>query len=196
MRCFTPYSVSFLLVISSLLLNGCGPLIVAGTAATGATLIYDQRSWKTHLHDEYLKTEAMKQIQADPHLATRSQIIVESFNSIVLLAGESTIPKARQQIQHIIARLPNVRRIYNEIKTVNSLQSSKLQPLNDSWLATKVKSQMMLIQGLRSSQFKIVALNGTIYLLGLTDRKNGEIAADIARRVPGVTHVVKLLEYI
>jgi osmotically-inducible protein OsmY len=43
---------------------------------------------------------------------------------------------------------------------------------------------------------KIIANNGTVYLLGIVDRQEGDRATNLARSVGGVQRVVNVFEYL
>jgi osmotically-inducible protein OsmY len=47
-----------------------------------------------------------------------------------------------------------------------------------------------------SSQVRVIAENGAVYLMGLISQADGDNAANVARNVSGVTKVVKVFEYI
>jgi osmotically-inducible protein OsmY len=47
-----------------------------------------------------------------------------------------------------------------------------------------------------SSQINVVAEDGIVFLMGLTTKNNGNLAADIASGNSGVRKVVKVFEYV
>jgi len=55
---------------------------------------------------------------------------------------------------------------------------------------------MLVNSEVPSSRIKVVTENGIVYLLGLVTRKEGQLAAKIARESSGVQRVVMLFEYI
>jgi osmotically-inducible protein OsmY len=73
--------------------------------------------------------------------------------------------------------------------------ASPAQMSKDTWITTKVKSSMIATKGLSSSQIKVVTENGTVFLMGIVTRAQGDAASDVARRVNGVQNVVTLFEY-
>ena len=75
-------------------------------------------------------------------------------------------------------------------------KTSLLSRSNDTWIATKVRTRMMANRDVPSDQVKIVAENGTVYLMGLISEMEGDNAANVARNVSGVSRVVKVFEYI
>jgi len=67
---------------------------------------------------------------------------------------------------------------------------------SDVWIATKVRTLMLTDNQVPSSQVRVIAENGAVYLMGLISQADGDNAANVARNVSGVTKVVKVFEYI
>jgi osmotically-inducible protein OsmY len=54
---------------------------------------------------------------------------------------------------------------------------------------------MLNEEGIDITRIKVVTENGEVFLLGLVDRKQADLAVDIARNTAGVRKVVKVFEY-
>ncbi len=65
----------------------------------------------------------------------------------------------------------------------------------DSWITTKIKSEMAVTQDFNATRVKVVTEDGVVYLMGLIKKDEEFIAVDIARHVKGVKKVVKIFEY-
>jgi osmotically-inducible protein OsmY len=111
----------------------------------------------------------------------------------VLLAGQAPTEELRQRIVEITKKIPNVKRIYNEIAL--QAPSSALTTASDAWITAKVKTALLGAKGLHSGQFKIVTENGTVFLMGVVERKQADLAVEATRKVDGVQKVVKIFEY-
>jgi osmotically-inducible protein OsmY len=185
-----------LLLICFLLtqLQGCAaPLLVAG-AAGGATIATDKRSTRSMVDDQVIETKTKDKIYADEGIAKKIHINVTSFNGVVLLTGETLSGSLRVRAINIARHIDKVRRVHNEIRVADLTSFSSRT--NDSWITSKVKTQMFTAKGFKSSQVKVVTEAGTVYIMGLVTKKSGNRAAEIARNVSGVKRVVKLFEYI
>ena len=68
------------------------------------------------------------------------------------------------------------------------------QRSKDSWITTKVKTEMMATSGLHSTQVKVVTENGVVYLMGMLTPQQSELATNVARRIDGVREVVKVFQ--
>jgi len=179
-------------LVLCLTLSGClGGAFIAGAAATA--VVYDRRAFDAMRDDVYITRMAYQKINSDHKLKHESRVVVASFNRIVLVVGQVPDEQAKIQVQEIIDDIKSVKRIYNEITVTGSV--SPLTRSSDTWITTKVKTQMLSTKGLHSSQIKVVSENGTVYLMGLVTRRQAQLASDVASRVSGVQRVVKLFEY-
>ncbi|OGO95861.1 MAG: phospholipid-binding protein [Coxiella sp. RIFCSPHIGHO2_12_FULL_44_14] len=183
-----------LLMLSTVfLLSSCIPAALVAGATAGGAILYDKRGFVTMNQDQNARVYAQRALDNDDLLKDHAHVSVAVFNHIALLVGQVQTQDLRQQAEQRITRIPNIQRVYNEITVGNPL--SALQRTNDTWITTKVRTMMLSKPGLRSTNLKIITENGVVYLMGNVSRKQATIAADVARRVRGVTKVVKVFEY-
>lgn len=184
-----------LLAITSLSLTLQGCIFVAGAAAGAAAIavVYDHRTLSNTLEDTKIANKIIDKIRGITNLRDNSHIEVTVFNHIVLLTGETPKPEWREQAEQIARSTPNVTRVYNQI-TIQGPTSS-LTRTSDSWITTKIKSQMLATEDLKSGSIKVVTENGVVYLMGIVTTEQAEIAVDIARQVSGVQRVMKIFQY-
>ena len=71
-----------------------------------------------------------------------------------------------------------------------------LSRTNDSWISTKVRTQMAANDNVPSRQIRVITENGVVYLMGMVSEAQGDRAALLARNITGVSKVVKVFEYI
>jgi hyperosmotically inducible periplasmic protein len=64
------------------------------------------------------------------------------------------------------------------------------QPVNDTWITTKVKSELAVADGVSATEISVDTTNGVVKLSGKVDSKD-EIkkAAEVAKKVKGVKKV-------
>lgn len=184
-----------LITILSLTLSLQGCIFVAGAAAGAAAIavVYDHRTIQNSLQDTEIANKVADKIKAVPALRDDSHIEVTVFNRVVLLTGETPKPAWRQQAEEIAKTVPDVGRVYNQL-TIQGPTSS-LTRTSDSWVTTKIKSQMLATEDLKSSSIKVVTENGVVYLMGVVNREQADTAADIARQASGVQKVIKIFQY-
>ncbi|MBE9539453.1 MAG: BON domain-containing protein [Proteobacteria bacterium] len=188
------FPVTLFAIPALFLFNGCAPVIVVGAAGGGAATAHDERSTQTILDDQVIEAKAKDALYKDPERAKRIHINITSYNHVVLLTGEVLSKKLRNQVVDIVRHLDKVRRVHNEIRfaDLTGFQSRT----NDSWITSKVKTQMLTAKGFDSTRVKVITEAGTVYLMGLVTRDTGNRAANIARQISGVKRVVKVFEYL
>ena len=175
-------------------LHGCAaPVVVAG-AAGGAAVANDERNTRSLIDDQVIEASAKDKLYADAEVAKKIHINVTSYNGVVVMTGEVLSKSLRNRAVDIVRHLDKVRRVHNEVR-VADLTSFKSRT-NDSWITSKVKTQMFTTKDFNASQVKVVTEAGTVYLMGLVSKETGNKAAEIARNVTGVKRVVKLFEYL
>ena len=55
---------------------------------------------------------------------------------------------------------------------------------------------MLTKKGLESGSIRVVTENGVVYLMGIVTAEQASLSVDVARRVNGVSKVVKIFQYI
>lgn len=178
-------------------LSGCSTIATGGAEVTGLTLLHDRRSSKAILNDERIEINAGLELNSHGDTRDYCHFNVTAYNGIVLVTGEAPTEKLRNKIIGIVRTIAGVKLVYNKLKI--ALPSSFVSRLKDTFITTKVKSSLSQVKnlpGFDATRVKVITENGIVYLLGLVHKKEGHIAAEIARRDSGVKQVVKIFEYI
>lgn len=184
-------TVAIALVV--LLLQGCAAVLVGAAAVTGAVIATDRRTTGTIVDDKGIKFKAINHLGEDQELWDQSHLNVTSVNGIVLLTGETPTEELRIRAGEIVSRIEKIRQVHNEI-AIGAPTSLGVRS-NDTWMTSKVKTSLMGTEGVPGTHIKVVTENGTVFLMGLVTREEGDKATDVARRFQGVKRVVKLFEY-
>lgn len=186
---------NIIMIISTMILassiQGC---FFAGAAAGAAAVVvvYDHRKLENILTDNQITHAAFQKINEDPNLKG-SHIEVSCFNRTVLLTGQTPTPELRQEAEDIVRSVPNVDRIFNQISI--RAPTSNITHTSDSWITTKIKTELLATKGMKSGTIKVTTENGVVYLMGRVSREQADIAATIASRVTGVQQVIKIFQY-
>ncbi len=186
-------TLSLLLVLILPVLNGCAAAVIGGTAVTAGTLI-DRRTTGTQVEDQTIELKAGTKLREDVELNEQAHINVTSYNTVVLLTGETPTDELRQRAVDIVKSLEKVTHIYNELTI--AAPSSMTARSSDSIITSKVKTKMLSDQEISGLAVKVVTEKGVVYLMGLLTKSEAEIATNIARQTGGVQKVVKLFQYI
>ncbi len=183
-------------LVALLGLNACAPLVVGGAAATGATVAHDRRTAGTILEDKNIYLKAAELRDQNPAIAEHSNIAITSYNLQVLLTGQAESAAISRQLADEIARLPRVRKVFNEVKI--GAEGTWGEATADAYTTSRVKLALF-DTGLKDfdpTRVKVVTSLGTVYLMGLLTPEEADAVTEKVRYVSGVKHVVRLFEYI
>jgi osmotically-inducible protein OsmY len=180
----------FYTLIATLFLQACAPIMVAGTAE-GVSAAYDQRTLSTIYQDEGIAHQAYGLLYDDPMLKDTHLNIV-SINSVVLVVGQTATAEQKKKISDVIQSIAEVKKTYNQV-TIGPT-TPPLTKSNDIWITTKVKAAMLTENGLPSTQVRVLTEDGVVYLLGVVDKTQAELAVSVASKIKGVKKVVKFFQ--
>ncbi len=176
------------------LLYGCAPVVVGG-AATGASAIHDRRSIGATVEDQNIELKAMTLRVQDDYLIKHSNLSATSYNKVVLLTGQAENEQIRQSYVEKIRRIPEIRRVVDEIKI--SPSASLTQQGNDTYITSKVKIKLFDIKlpDFDPTRVKVVTDQGNVYLMGIVSEQEAGAVVEKVRYVSGVKRVIKIFEY-
>ncbi|MDF3868365.1 BON domain-containing protein [Pseudomonas denitrificans (nom. rej.)] len=175
-------------------LGGCSSFV----SATRDKPIDDDKGTRTlgsKIDDSLIETKvAVNVAKADPDLDRNSHVVVISYNGVVLLAGQTPRSDLKNKAEQAAKEVQKVKTVHNELQILQP--SSLAARSNDTWLTTKIKSQMLADANVPSTRIKVLTENGIVYMLGLVTRKEGDLATQVVQGVDGVQKIVRLFEYI
>ncbi len=174
-------------------LSGCAAVAIGGAAAVGTASAIDRRTTGAQIEDQTIETKSYNAINKDAEIKEQAHINITSYNTVVLLTGETPTDAMRSRVEQIVKGVDKVGQIYNEITI--AAPSSLTSRSSDTILTSKVKSKMLTNEKLNGISVKVVSEKGVVYLMGLVTKQEGEIATDIARQTGGAQKVVKLFQY-
>ncbi len=189
---FIPTALAMILLGSSL--QSC--IFVAGAAigaaATGA-VVFDKRTAKETANDKAITQNIEDKLDGNAGIQSSAHIVVASFNSVVLLAGDVPNAEMKEQVSTIAKTVPGIAKLYNQV--VISGKPSTLSRVNDQFITATIKTKMVATDSLESSEIQVVTVAGTVFLMGVVSKEQAGIATDIAQHVSGVTKVVRVFQY-
>jgi len=175
--------LSVALLVSLLLASGCTTMSSDPRARTPGTVI----------DDASLEWDVRRNIEKSDPGFERGNLTIVVYNGIMLLAGQVE-SDALKQLAEERAAVPNIRAVHNEIEVMPPI--SMVARANDSWLTTKIKTQMFSDAELVAGKIKVVTVNNIVFLMGILPREEADRAVEIARGVYGVKKIVKVFEYL
>jgi osmotically-inducible protein OsmY len=190
---FFAIAVALAAAASATLLAGCVPLVVAGAVGGTALVATDRRSVGAQADDEAIELKIANAINSQYGESVHA--IATSYNGIVLLSGEVPTQDIWASIGNLAKNTAKVRTVHNELVVGPNADLSVRS--NDTFITSKVKTRFLEAnQKFSATHVKVVTQRGTVYLMGIVTRAEGDAAAQIASTTTGVVRVVKVFEYI
>ncbi|MFV8905912.1 division/outer membrane stress-associated lipid-binding lipoprotein [Serratia fonticola] len=185
---------TFAVLFSALLLQGCVAGVVVGSAAVATKTATDPRTVGTQVDDGTLEARVENAISKDQQLKKEARVIATAYQGKVLLTGQAPTTELASRAKQIALGVDGAAEVYNEIRqgTPVSLGTAS----SDTWITTKVRSQILTSDTVKSSNVKVTTENGEVFLLGLVTQQEGQSAAQIASQVSGVKHVTTAFTYV
>jgi osmotically-inducible protein OsmY len=165
-------------------LSACGVLAVGGVAA-GASIMADRRTPGVLAIDNGIELEANAALAKK--FGDSAHINVTSFNQKVLLTGEVKDVDIKGEAGAYVKAMKNARSVFNEL--VIGPNSTYTARANDSYLESKIKTQMIFTDKLPSNSMTIVAEGTSIYLMGILTQNEADLAKKVASNTNGVKDV-------
>ena len=165
-------------------LSSCAVVAVGGVTAT-ATVLADRRSPGVQAIDKGIELEANNAL--DKKFGDKAHINVTSFNQKVLLTGEVKDADIKGEAGAYVKAMKNARSVFNEL--IIGPNSSYTARANDSYLESKIKTQMVFTEKLPSNSMAIVAEGSSVYLMGILTQGEADLAKKIASNTNGVKDV-------
>ncbi|MCG8710389.1 divisome-associated lipoprotein YraP [Brenneria sp. 4F2] len=187
-------SSAFAVLSIALLLQGCVGAVVVGSAAVATKSATDPRTVGTQVDDGTLELRVTNAISKDDQLKKEARIVATAYQGKVLLTGQAPTTELAERAKQIALGVEGAAEVYNEIRQGSpvSLGTASM----DTWVTTKVRSQILASDTVKSSNVKVTTENGEVFLLGLVTQREGASAADIASKVSGVKHVTTAFTYL
>ena len=181
------------LLLSTLTLQGCaGGLIVA--AGTAVAVSSDERSIAQLVKDDDLSEEAIDAIVASDAYSKNIRINIVANNSYLLLIGQIDSQEHSNEIESILNNIKGVAGVYNQLRINQPI--SIVRQSQDTWLTTKVKSQLTGHDKINPLKIKVVTEDAEVFLIGQVTKEMSDFATEITSNIDGVKQVVRVFEII
>ncbi|WP_323024936.1 BON domain-containing protein [Castellaniella sp.] len=169
-------------------LSGCGLFVVGGAAATSAAVATDRRTAGEQVDDQTIELRVSSEM--DKAFGDKARISGTSYAGRLLLVGDVPTEADRQRAETIARGITKVRSVDNYIR-VGDITPLSVRT-NDTWLTSKVKSQLVATENVPFRTIKVTTERGVVYLMGKVTDEEGRRAAAVASGISGVNKVVKL----
>lgn len=175
-------------------LSACAPVLIGGALVTGVNIAHDRRSAGQVLDDKIITASVKNEIRKS--LDDDSRIKVDSYNGVVLLAGEVKNQSDRVKAEDSAAIKDGVINVVNELKLVDEIPHIGKRS-KDGYISSKAKASLLKIdmEGFDPTRVKITTANREVYLMGIVSRDEADAVVERIRHLRGVDRVVKIFEY-
>ncbi|CAJ1000183.1 hypothetical protein SODG_005718 [Sodalis praecaptivus] len=190
MKVHTP----LILLCTALMLQGCVGAVVVGTAAVATKTATDPRTVGTQVDDCTLEARVANALAKDQQLKKEAHIVNTAYQGKVLLTGQAPTPELAERAKQIAMGVDGATEVYNEIRQGQPVSLGRASM--DTWITTKIRSQLLASDAVKSSNVKVTTENGEVFLLGLVTNAEGKAAAEVASKVSGVKHVTTAFTYL
>lgn len=180
------------ILLSTFLLQGCVASLVVATGAVIA-VNSDERSVGQQIDDKQLALNAAEKVETLKIHPDLIRINYIANNGYLLIVGQVNNQENKNAIEKQIKTLINIKGLYNQLeigKPIGFSQQSK-----DSWITTKVKSQLAAHEELDPLKIKVLTENAEVYLVGQVSEETAKEATNIARKVAGVKKVNRIFQF-
>ncbi len=186
--------IGALFVISLLSqLQGCaGGLIVA--AGTAVAVSSDERTLAEQLDDNALSAAALDKINELNISNEQMRIKLFSNSGYLLLVGQVSNQQYKDMIANKLATLSQAKGIYNQLRIAQPIGFA--QQSKDSWITTKVKSQLTSNEKVNPLKIKVVTENSEVFLIGKVNREMANTATTLTRNIAGVKQVNRVFQLV
>jgi osmotically-inducible protein OsmY len=179
----------------SLGLGGCAGVVLVGglgAAAGGGYIAAEERGISGNYNDLSIKTR-IEQGFMNSNPSLQQGVTTRVYDGRVLLTGRLSSPGMKAEATRIASAVPGIRALYDELEVGPA--EGGWSDAQDSWIATRVRSELILDPDIRSVNYTVDTASGSVYLIG-SARSQYELdrAVRIARYVPGVKRVVSYVE--
>ncbi len=186
-----PLTGAMLCIAMAASLQGCVGLVIGGAVA-GAAATFDRRTIGAQTEDKAIAVKA--ELRVPKVAGPDAHVNTASFNRVVLLTGEVKDEATKAAVEKEVRAIDGVTNVANEL-TIGP-PASYTSRSNDALITTKVKAGLANMQTISATSYKVVTERSVVYLMGRVTQREGQVGADVARSVGGVSQVVKLFDYI
>lgn len=179
------------LVLSSLLLQGCFPTVFAG--ATGATVsVAKDRSLGETVDDVKIATKIKADMMRSNFRSLYTKLSVEVLEGRVMYTGVVDSEEDIMNAVEIAWKQEGVKEVLNEIEIdSNSNHFDTIQYTKDSIITAQVKAKTIIAKNIKFVNYTIITSKNIVYIFGIARSQDEmEQVANIAAQVKGVEKVV------
>jgi len=200
------YFFTAIVLLGGFTLGSCTPTIMTEAAQSA----FEDRISEDQITDLKIASHLLKQLlDTDNNLAL--DVGIDVWEQRMMLTGGLDSAATRDKVLAIAEADKRVKTLYNEIRIVSTLErdqrrqqaqnrdssesSSVKQTVNDYWLETKIKAQLLTAKDVRSVNYRWRSVMNTVYIIGRArSQAELDIVSGIIRDTKGVRNLKTFIE--
>ena len=160
----------------------------------GCSVVSDERTLAEQFDDNALSTAALDKINELNLNHKNMRINLFSNSGYLLLVGQVIDQQNKDAIEKKLMTLAQAKGIYNQLRVAKPIGFA--QQSKDSWITTKVKSQLTSHKTVNPLKIKVVTEDAEVFLIGRVDKKMANAATKITSKIAGVKQVNRVFQLI
>ncbi len=154
-------------------------------------IVADDQPLSQDMKDIEIYTSVRQKLAAK-NINTLLDVQITVFGGRVLLTGALPSADLMALCVETAWQVPDVQYVYNYIRLGET--TGFMEAGQESYSASSIKTQLTLTEGIKSSNYKIVLENGTVYVMGLKkDQAEWEKAQNVMKQTYGVDKIIYLM---
>ena len=94
------------------------------------------------IDDELTELKLQREIDTNPYLRENTHLDIVSYNGMLLIAGQATNKKVKDEISSLASKLPRIRKVFNQLTIMPKGQKiTRATSPKDLWITTKIKAK-------------------------------------------------------
>lgn len=189
-----------LIFIMLCLTSGCASQDFSATSADTEILssAIGRRTAKAAAIDDRISVQARNELNNDPLIPFQSKTTLLVYNGSLLVAGETLDESIHLQIIEKLRIISGVKQVQDEITITPPITDANALDI-DNLITNNILTELdkqALPNGFSSRDIAVLTEDNGVYLMGLVYPDEADLVTNIAQKIPGVTKVVKLFEYL
>lgn len=176
------------LVISSLVISACVPVLVAGGSETAA-VVAQERSVGNAVDDAGILIKIKAAFADKDYKDLLANVEIKVVEGQVLLTGNVDKPESQVEAVRLAWTVKGVKEVINEIQ-IND-KSGFWNYTRDVWISTQIRARLIATKGVRSINYSVITVNQTVYIMGIAqDQSELDKVTYVCSTTNYVQHVV------
>ncbi len=182
-----PKFVPALALMSAFALSSCAVAVVGAGGAVGMGAA-EERGFESSVDDAKIKTD-ISAAYVDNRFKMFHDITVDVSEGRVMLTGSVEQAQMREDAIKIDWQTAGVRQVIDEIQVTD--EGGFKSGVNDTWIANKLRTQLMFNGDVKSVNYTVEVENGVVYLFGIAqDQTELDRVIASARDISDVKKVI------